>query len=100
MTDLQQSAYQAANRLNDELNIAYTDVIEVNQPVISVALQNNDVAIILHIDITFDEIDIQLFNSSHDERQYYEVNDSYEPLYDHIKRKFAEVQQALFAVKL
>lgn len=44
--------------------------------------------------------EITLYNSENNDRIYYEKSDKYETFYKYIKRKFIEIKEEIYSVKL
>lgn len=70
-------------------------------PEISLQLFDAAFLIMLYINsVRFIPIEIVLFNSDNDDRIYYEETDSYEPLYDCIKRKYQNILEGMNKIKI
>lgn len=110
MTELQKEAYDAVVKINAELYKKYSKPNTKNfnynsldsMPILSVVFSNNYTFITLNIPSTEGCIipEIPLYSSISDDRIYYEKSDKYESFYKYIKRKFIEVKEEIYSVKL
>lgn len=110
MTNEQQEAYDAVEKINDELFEKYSKLNDGSVyvdwlsrlPVVSITFANSYTFISISIPSTDSCIlpEILLYNSEDDDRIYYEKSDKYESFYKFIKRKFISIKEAINAVKL
>jgi hypothetical protein len=104
MTFEQKEAFNAVQRINDELMKKYSskDKDIDYMPQLSVMFVNTMIFISLSIpsDMSVQLPEIPIYSSIHDDRIYYEKSDKYETFYKCIKRKFIEVKTAIYETKL
>lgn len=98
MTNEQKEAFDAVNKINDELYKKYGK--KDTLPMLSISLANEMFFISLCIPSEIYLPEIQLYHSVNDDRIYYEKSDKYETFYKLIKRKFLQVKSELNAIKL
>ena len=110
MTQDQKDAMEAVERINGELfkkynrldeNDVYTDWI-AKMPILSVTIADNYLFIAMSIPSsdTCDLPEINLYNSENNDRIFYEKSNRYETFYKYIKRKFIEIKEEIYSVKL
>lgn len=110
MTQDQKDAMEAVERINGELfkkynrldeNDVHTDWI-AKMPVLSMTIAGN--YFFIGISIPSSDVcelpEITLYNSENNDRIYYEKSDKYETFYKYIKRKFIEIKEEIYSVKL
>lgn len=110
MTELQKEAYDVVVKINAELYKKYSKPNNKNfnynslysMPILGVVFANEYIFITLNIPSTKTCIipEITLYNSISDDRIYYEKSDKYESFYKYIKRKFIEVKEEIYSIKL
>jgi len=110
MTEKQIEAYNAVKKINEELaekylrkdkKDDYKDWISL-QPSLTFVVNEYRLFISLSIPSTSRLAlpEITLYNSLEDDRIYYEKSDKYETFYKFLKRKFIEVKEEIYAIKL
>jgi hypothetical protein len=92
----QMACLEAVQRLNNELHDKF-GWDNPDLPIISmrIARYHYEVSITL-----YNSLEIVLFNSSENDRIYYEKPDKYENFYPYLKRKFRETKQYINQIKL
>lgn len=105
MTEEQQKAFDAVEKINEELFKRYNKLNDksVNidwiskMPIVSVTFAG----IYIFISLSIPSIpEIPLYNSADDERVYYSNGDRYETYHEFIKRKFNEIKGEIHFIKL
>ena len=103
MTEKQKDALGAVEKINDELYDKYRKkgICRDDIPALSITFSNDMLFISLSImSEKLDVPDIHLYSSVNDDRIYYEKSDKYETFYKLIKRKFIEIKEEIYSVKL
>jgi len=110
MTEEQKEAFEAVDKINEELFIkydklnitdSYKDWLSV-MPILSITFAGN----YLFISLTIPSNDVcelpefPVYNSENNDRVYLEETDTYETFYNFIKRKFDEIKEEINSVKL
>jgi len=93
--DEQKALIEACNRINNEMHDKQ-------------GWRNHDVFVsctfascYIIINMTINQIELPLYcSANNDDRIYYEKSDKYENWYPYIKRKFREVKEQIYDVKL
>ena len=94
MTTKQQEAFDAVQKINDELFLKYNDS---TPPTVSITFANR----MIFISVSLPDLpEIHVYNSEDDDRIYYEDGDTYESFYDFIKRKFNFIKEEIYAIEL
>jgi len=108
MNEEQKSAFDAVEKINDELFIKYDklntedgfkDWLSI-MPELCITFCNGKISISLSIPSENYLPEIYLFNSEQDDRIYYKKSDKYETFYKFIKRKFIEIKKEIYEIKL
>jgi hypothetical protein len=110
MTEEQKEAFEAVNKINEELfkkynkkneNDIYKDWLAV-MPIVSITFASGYILIELTIPSTntCQLPEFVIYNSEDNDRIYYEKSDKYESFYKFIKRKFIEIKQEICNIKL
>ena len=94
MNNLQKEAIKAVETINDELLDNWED--ENNIPILSVVLAND----YCFVGISFGSNELNLFNSEDNDKIYNEEDDTYELMYDYIKRKFKELKDEINSINI
>lgn len=110
MYEEQKEAFEAVNKINEELAERYRtlDQKEPNkcwlamQPMLTIAFTDYITNISLSIPSFSDCIipEFELYNSENDDRIFYEEYNKYEDFYVFIKRKFEKMKNEIRAIKL
>lgn len=101
MTQEQQEAFGAVEKINEELFNKYNKKNNLdNLPTVSITFADRYMFIGLSIPSTIDLPEISLYSSENNNRIYYEKGDKYETFYKYIKRRFLEVKEEIYSVKL
>ncbi len=111
MNEEQKEAFEAVEKINDELFKKYYKKDENDNskdwlavvPIVSITFAND--YMFIGLSITSSEYDCQLpeftiYNSQNNDRIYYEKSDKYESFYKYVKRKFIEMKEEINAIKL
>lgn len=101
MTEEQKEAFEAVEKINEEL-FEYFDnkLMSNNQPILSITFANYITFIGLSIPLTSTSLEINIYNSEDDDRIYYDETDEYEKFYPYIKRKFNEIKEEISLINL
>jgi hypothetical protein len=109
MTTEQQEAFDAVEKINEELfekydklNIVdnYKDWISA-MPILSITFAGMYMFISLSIPSVKNIMpEIQIYNSEDNDRIFYEKSNKYETYYKFIKRKFIEIKKEINSIKL
>jgi hypothetical protein len=101
MTEKQKEVFEAVEKINEEL-FEYFDnkLILNNQPILSITFADYITLIGLSIPLTSSSLEINIYNSEDDDRNYDEENDEYEKFYPFIKRKFNEIKEEISLINL
>jgi len=109
MTQEQKEAFDAVNKINDELYKKYSKKDPKNfnydsldlMPILGITFAGTYMLITLSIPSKKQVIPgITLYHSENDDRIFYDKGNKYETFYKFIKRKFIEVKEEIYAVKL
>jgi hypothetical protein len=104
MTQEQKEAFKAVQKINEELYLKYFKNNDIdNVPILNIAFANQMIFIGLSIPssrIDLDIPEIHLYNSVNNDRIFYEKSNKYETFYKFIKRKFIEIKEEIYKVKL
>jgi len=94
-------ALLAAEKINDELVAKYEKRGEIEYvPVISVVIASSYLFISISIPDNVSGVELHLYNSENNDRIYYVKSNTYETFYKLIKRKFLEIKNDIYDVKL
>jgi len=106
----QKKAFDAVQKINNELYQKYSKKDPDNcnydsldkMPMLSITFANNYTFITLAIPSTntLHIPELHIYNSEADDRIYYEKSDRYETYYKYIKRKFIEIKNEIYSIKL
>lgn len=110
LTKNQKEAFEAVDKINQELYNKYKKLDDDDlykdwlclQPLLSITFADDMVLINLSIP-SFIELslpEINIYCSEQDDRIYYEKSDKYENFYPYIKRKFREIKEEIYSIKL
>lgn len=109
MTQEQQEAFEVVEKINDELYKKYSkkdpkksnyDSLDL-MPILEITFASVYMFITLSIQSKKQLIpEITLYNSENNDRIFYEKGNKYETFYKFIKRKFIEVKEEIYDVKL
>lgn len=101
MTEEQKEAFEAVEKINEELFEYFDNKLMLNnQPILSITFAEYMTLIGLSIPLTSISLEIDIYNSEDDDRIYDEENDEYEKFYPFIKRKFNEFKEELSLINL
>jgi hypothetical protein len=109
MTQEQKEALEAVEKINNELYYKYSRKDSANfnynnldlMPIISITFADCYTFISLTIPSSKQMLpEIQLYHSENNDRIYYEKSDKMESFYKMIKRKFREIKEEIYSVKL
>jgi hypothetical protein len=110
MTQEQTEAFDAVERINDELFKKYNKLDEkdafkdwiAKMPILSVTVAGNYLFIGLSIPSSGVCVlpEITIYSSENNDRVFYEKSNKYETFYKFIKRKFIEIKEEIYSVKL
>jgi hypothetical protein len=110
MTQEQTEAFDAVERINDELFKKYNKLDEkdafkdwiAKMPILSVTVAGNYLFIGLSIPSSAVCVlpEITIYSSENNDRVFYEKSNKYETFYKFIKRKFIEIKEEIYSVKL
>lgn len=103
MTIEQTEAFEAVEKINDELFNKYHKQKNIdNMPVVSITFSGSDMSIYLIIPLInyYPCLEIPIYDSDDDDRNYYEKSNKNESFYKFIKRKFIEIKGCINEVKL
>lgn len=101
MTEEQKEAFEAVEKINEELFEYFDNKLMLNnQPILSITFAEYMTLIGLSIPLTSTSLDINIYNSVDDDRKYDYENDEYEKFYPFIKRKFNEIKEELSLINL
>lgn len=110
MTQEQTEAFDAVERINCELFKKYNKLDEkdafkdwiAKMPILSVTVAGNYLFIGLSIQSSDVCVlpEITIYNSENNDRVFYEKSNKYETFYKFIKRKFIEIKEEIYSVKL
>lgn len=101
MTEKQKEAFEAVEKINEELFEYFDNKLMLNnQPILSITFAEYMTLIGLSIPLTSTSLDINIYNSVDDDRKYDYENDEYEKFYPFIKRKFNEIKEELSLINL
>lgn len=99
MTPEQKNAFTAVKKLNKELELKYKDFSSI--PLISITFAG--LYMFIGLSTTATNIDMPAFtiyNSTNDDRIYYESLNKYESYYKYIKRKFNLIKEEIYSIEL
>jgi hypothetical protein len=109
MSEEQKEAFEAVEKINNELFIkynkknsddAYIDWI-ARMPIVSVTFADYMIFISIGLASELGDVpEIKVYNSECNDRIYYEKSDKYESYYMLIKRKFREIKRAINEIKI
>jgi hypothetical protein len=110
MTEDQKEAFDAVQRINQELYEKYKLLSEKDKskdwlsfiPILSVLFADSMIFISISL-VSTDSLnlpEINLYSSINDDRIYYEKSNSYETFYKFIKRKFKLIKEEIYSIKL
>jgi len=110
MTQEQTEAFDAVERINGELFKKYNKLDEkdafkdwiAKMPILSVTVAKNYLFIGLSIPSSNVCVlpEITIYSSENNDRVFYEKSNKYETFYKFIKRKFIEIKEEIYSVKL
>lgn len=101
MTEEQKEAFEAVEKINEELFEYFDNKLMLNnQPILSITFADYITLIGLSIPLTSTSLEINIYNSEDDDRIYDEENDEYEKFYPFIKRKFNEIKEEISLINL
>lgn len=101
MTEEQKEAFEAVEKINEELFEYFDNKLMLNnQPILSITFAEYMTLIGLSIPLTSTSLDINIYNSVDDDRKYDYENDECEKFYPFIKRKFNEFKEELSLINL
>lgn len=103
MTPDQKEAFEAVKKINEELARKYRKNNNFDrQPILDIGFAEHMFFIGLSIPSpdSMSIPPIHLYNSQDNDRIYYEKSDKYETFYKFIKRKFIEIKEEIYSVKL
>lgn len=109
MNSEQKEAFEAVEKINEELYKKYSKKDPKNfnydsldlMPILSITFAGVYMFISLSIPSKNQILpEIQLYHSENNDRIYYDKSDKYETFYKFIKRKFIEIKEELYSVKL
>ena len=101
MTEEQKEAFEAVEKINEELFEYFANKLMLNnQPILTITFAEYMTLIGLSIPLTSTSLEIDIYNSEDDDRIYDEENDEYEKFYPFIKRKFNEIKEELSLINL
>jgi len=110
MTKEQNEAFKAVEKINEELYKKYSKKNPKNfnydsldkMPIISITVAG--VYMFIGISIPSSDVctipEISIYHSENNDRIFYEKGNTYETFYKFIKRKFIEIKEELYAIKL
>lgn len=110
MTIDQKEAYDAVEKINDELYKKYSKKDPENfnydslfkMPIVGITFAG--VYMLITLSIPSSDVcsipEITLYNSEDNDRVFYEKSNKYETYYKFIKRKFIEVKEEIYSIKL
>ena len=106
----QKEAFDAVEKINEELYKKYSkkDPKNYNQdsldrmPILGITFAGvyTFITLTLASTETHDLPEIHIYHSEKDDRFYYEKGDKYETFYKYIKRKFREIKEEIYSIKL
>lgn len=103
MTEEQKEAFEAVEKINDELFEKYNKLNRIDMmPILSITFAGSYLFIGLTL-ISTNECDLpelRIYHSENNDRIYYEKSNKYESFYRFIKRKFLEIKEEINSVKL
>ncbi|MFA5527820.1 MAG: hypothetical protein WC996_04330 [Peptostreptococcales bacterium] len=101
MTEEQKEAFEAVEKINEELFEYFDNKLMLNnQPILSITFADYITLIGLSIPLTLTSLEINIYNSEYDDRNYNEKDDEYEKFYPFIKRKFNEIKEEISLINL
>lgn len=101
MTGDQIHAFDAVEKLNNLLCKKYEKLNDIdNVPVISITFADHYFFISISIPDEFGGQEYHIYNSENNDRQYNELTDSYEKFETLIRRRFNEIKEELYSIKL
>ncbi len=101
MTEEQKEAFEAIEKINEELFEYFDNKMMLNnQPILSITFANYITLIGLSIPLESTSLEIDIYNSEDDDRIYYDETDEYEKFYPYIKRKFNEIKEEISLINL
>lgn len=103
MTEEQKEAFEAVEKINEELFEYFDNKLMLNnQPILSIIFAEYMTLIGLSIPLTSTSTSlyINIYNSVDDDRKYDYENDEYEKFYPFIKRKFNEIKEEISLINL
>ena len=101
MTTEQLEAFDAVQKINEELYAKYSKIDKLDEyPILSITFADNMTFISLSPSSIINLPEIHLYNSVNDDRIFYEKSNKYETFYKFIKRKFILVKEEIYAIKL
>lgn len=101
LTDEQQEAIIACEKLNEKLFTKYELISkEEERPILSVNIYDYGCIVNISIPHDFGLINIELFNSENNDREFIEPINDYEPLYSYLIKKFNELKKIINNIKL
>lgn len=101
MTLEQELAFNAVQKINEELHLKYKSK-EDFCPALCVVFSNSHTFISLSIPSYFELSipEIPIYSSINDDRIYYEKSDKYESFYKFIKRKFKLIRTEIYNTRI
>lgn len=101
ITEEQKEVFEAVEKINEELFEYFDNKLMLNnQPILSITFAEYMTLIELSIPLTSTSLEINIYNSEVDDRNYDEENDEYEKFYPFIKRKFNEIKEEISLINL
>lgn len=110
MTEEQKEAFEAVEKINEELFKKYDKLNQKDDyidwiskmPIASITIAGNYMFIGLSLQSTktCNLPEITIYNSEDNDRIFYEKGNKYETFYKFIKRKFIEIKEEIYSVKL
>lgn len=109
MTEDQKEAFEAVEKINEELYKKYSvknpshfgyDSLDI-MPIVSICFADVYMFISVSIPSKNNQLpEIQLYHSENNDRIYYKKSNRYETYYKYIKRKFIEIKKEIYFIKL
>ena len=99
LTEEQKEAITACEKLNDKLSVKYEHEPE-NQPILSTNIYYYACSVDINIPHEFGFINIQLYNSENNDREFIENKNDYEPLYTYLTRTYNDLKNLINNIKL
>ena len=102
MTQEQQEAFDAVEKINEEIYERYKDTDLSLMPIVIVTFANDMtfIAVSIPSSLELSLPEISIYSSVNDDRTFYEKSNKYETFYCFIKRKFQMVKEEIYAIKI